>query len=196
MAGEGVGERVAGDIDGEAIARRGDAGLFDVRRQRVAGGAGEGDPDEIEAFANGFRDDVAGDVDLVLVVAAAADERVAAGAADQRVVAGEAAEDVGGGVAGEAVVEFVAGDVDGDSRAGGDGGVFELGGEGIAAGSGEGDVDLVGAFGVLLDDDVGGDVDVVGVVAGSADQDVVADCRRSGCRCRRGRRGCRCRPGH
>jgi hypothetical protein len=59
--------------------------------------------------------------------------------------------------------------------AGGDGGVFELGGEGVAAGSGEGDVDLVGAFGVLLDDDVGGDVDVVGVVAGSADQD---------CRCR------------
>jgi hypothetical protein len=116
VAGEGVGERVAGDIDGEAVARRGDDGLFDVRRQRVAGGAGEGDPDEIEAFANGFRDDVAGDVDLVLVVAAAADERVAAGAADQRVVAGETAEDVGCGVAGEAVVEFVADDVDGDRR--------------------------------------------------------------------------------
>jgi hypothetical protein len=95
VAGDDVGERVAGAVD---VGAAGQGQVLDIGAERVAdrrlhrvGAAAHG---------GGFRHHVAGVVDHVGVVAVAADQRVGADAAVEGVVAAVAGDDVGVAVAG------------------------------------------------------------------------------------------------
>ena len=96
VAGEDVGERVAGAVDRR---RAGQDQVLDVRRQRV----GDARPDRVGAGGGRSVTASASGVDDVGVVAEAAADHV---------VAGAAVEHVGCAVAGEDVAERVAGAVD------------------------------------------------------------------------------------
>src|SRR5262249_3610464 len=115
LAVEDVGERVAGEIvvggvaDGRDRAAE-EQDVLDVGGERVAEGLAV---DGIDAGTDGFGDQVLGVVDLVEVVAVAADEAVGAGAAVERVVAVVAGEGIGGAVADDVVGAGVAGGADG-----------------------------------------------------------------------------------
>ena len=85
VAGDDVVEPVAGAVD---VAAAGQGEVLDIGGERVA----DRRPHRVDAFADGFRDDVADVVDDIGVVAEAADHAVGAGAAVERVVAGAAGE--------------------------------------------------------------------------------------------------------
>src|SRR5262249_24135203 len=115
LAVEDVGEHVPGDniVGGVADGRDGapeEQDVLDVGRERVAEGLAV---DGLDAGAGRFGDQVLGVVDLVEVVAVAADEAVGAGAAVERVVAVVAGEDIGGAVANDVVGAGIAGAPDG-----------------------------------------------------------------------------------
>ena len=129
-----VGQRQVLDIGAERVADRGDDGV----------GAGVG----------GFRDHVAGIVDIVGVVAEAAGHAVGTGATVDDVVAF---------VAGDGVGEAVAGAVD-IAGAGGERQVLDIGAERVADRGDDGVGAGVGGF----RDHVAGIVDIVGVVAEAA----------------------------
>ena len=112
VAGDHVGERVAGAVDGGAAGQR---QVLDVRRQRE----GHRALHQIGAAAGRLDDAVADVVHHVGVVAGAAGQRIGAGAAVERVVIGAAIERV---VAGAAIECVVAGAADErvDAGTGGD----------------------------------------------------------------------------
>src|SRR5690606_2164382 len=106
VAGDDVGTAVAGTVD---VARAGQHEVLEVVAQ------GEADRGAHGVDAVGLDDAVAGGIDLVEIVAFAADEEVGPAAAVDGIVAGTAVQRVGGAVATQDVAERGADQV-GDAR--------------------------------------------------------------------------------
>ncbi|CAF0856079.1 unnamed protein product [Rotaria sp. Silwood1] len=152
VAGDLVGQLVAGAVQ---VGRAREDQVLDVGFQHAADRGDLG----VGARARVFDDDVAGGVDVVGVVTAAAGHRVGARAA---------VDDVGGRIAGDLVVAGVAGAT--DVAGAGQHQVLQRGAQPVA----DAGADRVRTLAARLDDLVAGVVDDVGVVAQAAGHDVGA----------------------
>ena len=163
VAGEAVGERVAGAVD---VGAAGEFQVFQVGANDVADRRADG----VGTLVGQFRDQVAGAVDDVDIVADTAAQGVCARAAIERVGPGVADQDVGLRIAGEGVVAGAAGEVlDGDEAVAAAEAIGYA--HRIARGI-EGDRQVAAAGAVVGGVDAGTAVE--GIVAGAPDQGIVS----------------------
>ncbi len=158
-----VGSCIAGA--GE-VARSGEGQVLDIGGQRIDV---QRRVDVIRAGIRGFGHDIAGVIDMVIVVAGAAGHPVRARAAIQRIVAAEARERIVAGATDDAVVRGVA-DA-GEIARPDEGQVFEIGRqrEGIQS-----RLDGIGSAARPFNQHIAQAVDDIGVVAIAADHAVIA----------------------
>ncbi len=148
--------------------------VLDVGGQGVA----DGGADHVVAFTGQLGHGVALAVDVVGIIASAADQGVVAGTAVENIVASVACQNVVAGVTGQYVVEGVAGEVEvGGAQ---QSAVLDVGGQGIA----DGGADHVMAFTSQFGNGVALAIDDVSIVAGTTYQCVVTgttiQCVRAG----------------
>ena len=180
---EGVVAGGAGDAVVERVTGGGNMGAaqFQIFNVGLQGVAGQRSLDGIQALIRGFIGHIIGMIDVVYVVASAADEAVVTGATDQTIGAAVAVEGVVFGTANEGVVDVVVGvglDDVGGCIAGQRQGSCGNGGEVFNAGSTGGKAKAVVAADFVCGTTAIADGVVtahyIDVVAGAADHRIVA----------------------
>ena len=165
ISADGVVQAIAGAIDGADRIRH--VQVLQVGTQHIAGASLE--IDRVSALASGFDDHVAGHVEVVRIIADAADHGVGATPAIEVVVTAAAGEGVDVVISVDVVVQAIAGAIDGADRTTHIQ-ILHVGTQRVAGASLV--IDRVSAFVGGFRDHVGGHVDVILIIAGAADQGV------------------------